>query len=229
MITMDSKLAKAIAEAASAVRRESCADHESLRRANVEVGDLLFALVDQGNSNAATTENQAQRVSLTANLIQSSPVVENLVLSGFYWSAAAVLRQHMETLARVIEIRSGRPTGGKKPPNVSVLPYRLSLNYGGLSELVHTSGGELLGDLAEGREGPEFASVKPCYREQWAKDLLCLHIAQMVTLAREIDLLHRETYPGRNLIDADGVLAKVSRALVDAGFWEELPGCESQK
>lgn len=219
----DSKLDRSITAAAAAVRRESYAHHESLRRAYVEVGDLLFALVAQGNSDAATTEAQAQRIALTANLMQSSPVIENLISSGFYWSAAAVLRQHMETLARTTEIRTGCYTGGTKAPNVGTLPYRLSQNYGPLSKLSHTSGGELLGVFAEGSEGPEVASVKPRYREQWATDFLFLHIAQMVALAHEIDLLHREIYLGRGLIDADATIVSVARTLVDAGFWEDLP------
>ena len=228
-IETDSNLDRAIHEAAAAVRRESYAHHESLWRAYVKVGDLIFALVAQGASDAATTEAQAQRISLTANLVQSTTVVKNLVSSGFYWSGAAVLRQHMETLARTIMIRTGRQQPETKTPNVSVLPYRLSKNYGRLSELVHTSGGESLADFAEARNGPEVATAKPRYRKPWASALLCLHIAQLVALAYEIDLLHREIYPGRELIDAHGSLASVADALVEVGFWECLPACEDLK
>ena len=214
-----SKLDRAISDAVAAVQQESYRQHDSIWRTRTEVGDLLFALVTQGALDAVTTEAQATRISLTANLVQSSSVVKDLISSGFYWSAAAVLRQCMETLARSIEIRSGRDTARTKSPNVAVLPYRMSKNYGRLSELVHTSGGESLADFAQGSAAPEAATVIPRFREPWARGLLCLHVAQLVTLAREIDLLHRELYPGRQLIDASAALTPIAQALVDAGFW----------
>jgi hypothetical protein len=105
----------------------------------------------------------------------------------------------------------------------------LSKNHGRLSALVHTSGGESLADFGQGYGAPEAATVMPRYREPWAGGLLCLHVAQLVTLAREIDLLHRELYPGRQLIDANAALAPVAQALVDAGFWEYLPAPEELK
>ncbi len=222
----ESKLTRSINDAAMAVRQESCSHHDTLWRAYVEIEHLLFALVTQGAIDASTTEAQARCISLTANLVQSSIVVANLVSEGFYWSAGAVLRQRMETLARIIEIRTGRRPGRTNTPNVGVLPYRLSRNYGRLSELVHVSGGELLADFAEGREGPEVATAQPRYRQSWAKGLLCLDIAQMVVLAQEIDLLHRRIYPGRDLIDTNTTVIAVACALVDIGFWEAIDGCE---
>lgn len=212
-------LAQAIAEAAAAVQRESYSRHRAIWQALTVVEEPIFALVTQGASEAATTTGQATRISLTANLVRSSSVSKDLISSGFYWSAAAILRQSMETLARCIEIRSSRPAAGKRPPNVSVLPFRLSRNYGRLSELVHTSGGESLADFAQGSSGPEAATLIARYREPWASDLLCLHVALLVTLAREIDLLHRELYPGRQIIDVNVELIPGVQALVAAGFW----------
>lgn len=223
----ESKLSRSINEAATAVRRESCGRYKTLWRAYVELGDLLFSLVAQGATDAPTTEAQARRISLTASLIQSSTVVANLVSEGFYWSAGAVLRQHMETLARIIEIRTGCHTTGTKTPNVGVLPYRLSRNYGRLSELVHTSGGESLVDFAVSRQGPEVATAQPRYRELWANGLLCLDITQMVVLLQEIDFLHQDIYPGRKLIDPATTVTAVARALIDAKFWEHVPPYDS--
>lgn len=52
----DSNLDEAIHEAAAAVRRNSYAHHESLWRAYVKVGDLIFALVTQGALDAVSLQ-----------------------------------------------------------------------------------------------------------------------------------------------------------------------------
>lgn len=185
---MDSTLDNAIREAAARVRVETEGKLQLLRDAHRIVGDLLLRLVRQGAFEASSpTEGQSQRLSLTAGLIQSVSVSNDLIVSGFYWSAAGVLRQQMETVARVVEIRKGKYKGGRETPDVALLPYGLAQNYGRLSELAHTSRGELLGDFVQSTAGEEVATSEPCYRDPWAKELFCVHLAHCVALAHEID------------------------------------------
>ena len=100
---IDSTLDKAIREAATRVRVETEGKLQPLRGAHRIVSDLLFRLVHQGAVEAsAPTEGQSQRMSLTAGLIQSVSVSNDLIVSGFYWSAAAELRQQMEAHAREV-------------------------------------------------------------------------------------------------------------------------------
>jgi len=163
---IDSKLDNAIQEAAARVRVETDGKLQPLREAHRIVGDLLLRLVHQGVFEASSpTEGQSQRMSLTAGLIQSVSVSNNLIVSGFYWSAAAVLRQQMEAVARVVEIRTENYKGGTKTPDVALLPYGLAQNYGRLSELAHTSRGELLGDFVQSLAGEDLATSEPYYRD----------------------------------------------------------------
>jgi hypothetical protein len=105
---------------------------------------------------------------------------------------------------------------------VALLPYGLAQNYGRLSELAHTSRGELLGDFVQSTAEEEVATSEPCYRDPWAKELFCVHLAHCVALAHEIDLLHRELYVGRNLIKVDEELYPIARVLVDEKFWKDF-------
>jgi hypothetical protein len=221
---MDSTLDNAILEAAAPVRVETEGKLQPLLNAHRIVGDLLLRLVHQGAFEASSpTEDQSQRLSLTTGLIQSVSVSNDLIVSGFYWSAAAVLRQQMEAVARVVEIRKGKYKGGPETPDVALLPYGLAQNYGRLSELAHTSRGELLGDFVQSTAGEEVATSEPCYRDPWAKELFCVHLAHCVALAHEIDLLHCELYVGRNLIKVDEKLYPIARVLVDEKFWKYFP------
>ena len=221
---IDSKLDNAIQEAAARVRVETEGKLQPLREAHRISGDLLLRLVHQGVFEASSpTEGQSQRMSLTAGLIQSVSVSNNLIVSGFYWSAAAVLRQQMEAVARVVEIRTENYKGGTKTPDVALLPYGLAQNYGRLSELAHTSRGELLGDFVQSTAGEEVAMSEPYYRDRWAKELLCVHLVHCVALAHEIDLLHCELYVGRNLIKVDEKLYPIACVLVDEKFWKYFP------
>jgi len=62
----------------------------------------------------------------------------------------------------------------------------------------------------------------PTYREDWSKVLLSVHVAHLVTLAGEIDTLHKELYLNRDLEDITESLLSISSILVETGFWEKI-------
>jgi hypothetical protein len=132
----------------------------------------------------------------------------------------------MEALARIIEIRNGHIVKTATTPNVKVLPFKLSGNYGRLSELCHVSRGEFLADFAQSPTGDDAASPKPYYRDQWSKELFSVHIAHMLALAIEIYLLQEELYPGRELLDISDSVDKIVQVLISTGFWEEIAAQE---
>lgn len=212
-----------IADAAKAVRLQSAQQYGVLWEAYITMGRLLSSLIPQGAEDPVSVSPSAsQRISLTANLLQSTTIVEDAISCGLYWAASALLRQHMEALARIIQIRDGKPATDTRPPNVSVLPLKLSENYGRFSELMHVSGGELLRHFALSSSGEEVATFAPIYREDWSRTLLTVHIAHMVVLAKEIDSLHQELYPKKSLVDVEGAVRDVARILTEEGFWKEL-------
>jgi hypothetical protein len=218
-----SKLTSLLKDAASQVRNYSEKENLDLWTAYSTVGDLIYTLVQFGAKEPANvSESCSHRISLTANMVQSFYAVEDLISSGAYWTVAAVLRQHMETLSRIIEYRDAKAKLDKKPPNVRNLPFNMARNYGRLSELCHTSGGEVLGDFAVCEAGEGIATTIPEFRGEWANKFFSLHIAHMLSLALEIWFLQDELYPNDEIPNIDEGLKRVSELLVRIGFWKEL-------
>jgi hypothetical protein len=220
-----SKLSKILKEAANEVRNYSEKENQDLWDAYGTVRDLIHKLVEFGARDPEiVSDSCSNRISLTANMVQSFSIVEELISSGAYWSASAVLRQHMETLSRIVEYRDGKTQIDKKPPNVKNLPFNMAPNYGRLSRLCHTSGGEVLGDFSVCEGGEGVASPIPKFRQEWARNFLSLHIAHMLALGIEIWFLQDELYPNIDIPDIDEEILKVANSLVETGFWKELEG-----
>ena len=183
---------------------------------------LLSRLAQQGEREAdGESQFGSERLSLSVSVIQGCFIVERLISSGYYVASIAILRQHMETLARMIELRNGKKTN--KTPNVSCLPFKLAQNYGGLSQIFHTARGEHLESFAEVADDERIASYLPEFREDWSNILLGMHIAHLVTLAKEIHILQFELYrqaPVTNNFDAE--FRPIAEILVATGFWERF-------
>ncbi len=193
---------------------ESLNNYGSLYEAYELLGNLLIALVNQGSYDPdSVNENASQRIALTTGLLQASTVPERLVRSGQYWASVAVLRQQMESLARLRQIREGLKSVANKPANVSLLPMALRTSYGRLSELAHVSNGELLQDLVAAEGSGEVTSVVPTFRLDWLTGILSQHVFQLVVLAQEISLLHQELYPSHDLLDLEQYLSQVATVL----------------
>jgi hypothetical protein len=226
MITPDAKiptLYTAIANSATAVNKKSHQQYGNLWSAYLLVGEILSVLVEQGSENPIeVSESASQRISITTGLLQSSTVVENLISAGFYWAACALLRQHMEALARLIHIRNGASSTEKKSPNVNVLPCGLQKNYGRFSELAHLSNGELLGDFASSAGNDEVTEIPPQYNLTWSRHLLAVHVAHLIVLSTEVYALHMELYPSKCITDIEPSITEVGNILVSEGFWKRL-------
>ena len=220
-----SNLANILRDTAKQIRNRSKKENQDLWTAYCTVGTIIHALVEFGSREPEDiSDSCSHRVSLTANMVQSFYVAEDLISSGAYWSASAVLRQHMETLSRIIEYRKGKNNVDKKPPNVKNLPFNMAPNYGRLSELCHTSGGEVLGNFSACEAGEGIATAMPKFRKEWSKSFFSLHIAHMLSLALEIWFLQDELYPNDDLLNIDDGLLEVTDLLVKTGFWKELNG-----
>ena len=197
---------------ADAVAQESYAKYGGLWDAYVKVCEILSKQIVQGNGNAgAVLGSVSQRISITSGLLQSVVLTEKLISSGYYWGASVILRQHMEALARVIQIRKGI-YDENKTPNVAVLPINLKENYGRLSELAHLTKGELLSDFALDKDRNQ-ATIQPRYIEEYACSFFTVHIKHLMALVCEIDAINREINPDSIQTGNDKSILEIKKSM----------------
>ena len=203
-----------IQSAGSKAATQSITGYGPLLEAYSLLGDLLTFLVKQGSEEPSSNSPTApQRISLSSGLLQASTVPECLISRGQYWAASAVIRQQLEALARLADLRNGKVSTDSKPPNVSILPTGLPQSYGRLSELAHVSNGEFLQSFTESLTSETVATALPTYHKDWSIGLLTQHIWQLIVLSIEIDLLHRELYPGNTLLDIEPRIHRIASLL----------------
>ena len=219
-----SQLYKAIASEGLCVSSETMNGYGRFWDAYVAIGEVLYTLYEQGTHDPTTevSESASKRISLTTGILNSVIILEQAITNGFYWSASALLRQHMEALARIIHIRKGGAGTEKKSPHVGSLPFGLAKNYGRLSELAHVSSGEFLGDFSISEMNEHVASALPTYQKDWANNLLATHTVHLISLAAEIHYNQTELYPEKELFDVNEPLYEVAKILVELGHWKEL-------
>ncbi len=209
-------------QAASNVRARTTADCAVLLDAHRIASNVLFELVIQGarEPDKDSGNHVSERISLTASLLQSVFITQDLIVSGYYWSAAAILRMHIETMARITELRTGIRRTENKPPNLGILPQTLRRSYGRLSQAVHTSGGDFLSSFT-GSQSVDAAVAIPQYRAEWAGPLLTHHVLLACELIGEILLIHSELYAGP-LSDPTDSIASILEILEQAGFLKDV-------
>ena len=187
--------------------------------AYIEVNDLLLVLVKQGSSDPEQiSESQSCRVALTASLLQSSAIIEELISAGYYSCASATLRHNMEVLARTIHTRKGKAVDDHRPPNVGVLPFELSKNYGRLSEICHVAKGEVHGDFIS-TEDELVASPEVRYNTSYSIILFAIHIGILLGLAWEMHHLQCELFSDKLKFDILKSTGIISQILVDENLW----------
>jgi len=189
--------------------------------AYVKVSDLLLSLREQGSQEPCQVcEAQSSRIALTAGLLQSTAVVEETISAGYYSCACAIIRHNMEVLARTMHIREGKPFDDKHPPNIGILPFDMSKDYGRLSHICHVAKGEVLGDFIK-TEDELVASPELRYNEDYSITLFATHIGLLLGLAWEIYLLHDEIYSNQLHVEILGPTNSITQILVDANLWME--------
>jgi hypothetical protein len=168
-----------------------------------------------------TSPQISERLTLIMAFLQGVYVTETLISEGQYIKAAAALKQDLEILARIAEVKHDLAKQGRVP-NVKYAPAGSQRFYGQLNDVAHPSNLELLqtllGSLHEG--AIHGVSYIPIFVEATALALYELHVWLLFEAVREHLLLYMEMYG-----DADDAVKPVFpwmlgtiRTLTRAGF-----------
>lgn len=118
---------------------------------------------------------------LLANLIRLVDSTYEILRSGLYVGAAALIRQSLEMNARLAEIQGSTNWSDGKTPNVSNLPLGVARLYGELSDISHFSKQEI-GTISEVEisDGIKAQSICPAVDNAVLSSLMNQHIACLV-------------------------------------------------
>lgn len=153
-------------------------------------------LLNQKNGAPGKTSAQiSERLTLIMVFLQGVYATETLISEGQYIKATAALKQDLEILARIGEVKH-HIAQQRKVPNVKYGPDGSQRFYGQLNDVAHPSNLELLQSLLRSRHDGEVHGVSyiPTFVEETSLGLYELHVWLLFEAVREHLLLFIEMY-----------------------------------
>lgn len=142
-----------------------------------------------GNFAKATVEVSRTEAILTGFIVGLT-LVEHAILSGYNVQAAALVRQELEAIAALEELRIGKRREGKTP-NVSNIPSIPGTAYGDLSKATHFADtptlrqlGTYNGPVPDGPGPMETWLLSPQHVPNTTKQLFALHTLLLLHFAQ---------------------------------------------
>jgi len=158
-------------------------------------GVIQSALVRKSGVAGKTSDVIAHRLWLIASFIQGIDLCETAISEGFYFQAAALVKQELETIAAINEVNSGVRTN-RRTPNVNRVPWNLGKLYGALNDVAHVGETVILQSLLSmAPRGPVApVTIEPRFNEIIANQLYGLHVALLALLCFALGQLYEDLY-----------------------------------
>lgn len=177
-------------------------------------GVLAAALLRISGKIVPAGDSTAELNGLFASFVIGMDTCERTIAEGAYLQAGALLRQEMETVARMVEVRQGRQRDGRQA-NVAMLEESLARLYGSLSDAAHVAQPDIVRlatehDLEDMEvPGPTSAArFFPVFNRETARRLFAVHLLLMGNLIQEMSIEHDERHN-----DDDGFSARDVQAV----------------
>ena len=182
------------------VRTETRKCYGGLAEAHMLVSGVLGSAILRTNGKITPITSTFEEVNaLYASFVIGLNLCELAIEEGRYIQACALLRQEMETVAQIKNVRVGKrnPT---RAPNIAFLEEYMKRLYGGLSDAAHVSKHHILRQVTvmeiTGRDFPEATIATryfPGFDGTFARRLFALHIMLIAYVIEEmsVDILER--------------------------------------
>ncbi|MDE1161988.1 MAG: hypothetical protein PW792_08585 [Acidobacteriaceae bacterium] len=160
---------------------------EDFRRSALE---LFLKAIAAEEGIVVPSPDGGYRRALVAHFLQGARHVHSAIVEGAYAKSAAILKQDMELLCRIEEVKAGTEKEGQQP-QFRAAPYLGRMN-GHLNDLAHPSKEGLIHlsleqTVADGKRG---ISPFPIYEPKFAKSHFSIHAYLCLQASREaIELL----------------------------------------
>jgi len=159
--------------------------HSLITARSLMVTALCDLLVFREGVPGRTNESLGDMLQLVVAFWQGQFCTEQIISEGGYIKAAAIIKQEIEMIARIAEIKKGVARDGKTP-NVKYAPSKLNLHYGDMNEIAHISKPIILACLGSIVEKTFVgASISPIFHEGLARSLYEIHLAIFYNIVLE--------------------------------------------
>ena len=188
------------------------------------VGAIGSAVKRRDGERTKIVGDSQRQIVVIAAFIQGINIVECSISEGYYIQAAALIRQELEMIAVLEEIKKGQRVN-RKTPNVGHVPWSLGTIYGDLSKAAHAADHEVLqgilgtspSSLAEDTTG---VTIVQKFHEELSWKLFALHVALLILLAVHLHEHHETAHgEGKGLTDAELQAVKKAQDIMIEGGW----------
>lgn len=201
MILPASTMLAAQEVSAKDVREKSKIGYSKLLDANLLVtGVIASALLRVNGELSPLQKTSLERGALVAGFVTGVGFCEKAISEGYYLQASTLLRQELETIAALEEIKQGVRRDGITP-NIKCLPWLLPRLYGDLSAAAHVAKHRILISVAQHKEGfpglPDGTVVwrmKPGFDNELSRRFYALHIMLMIQFAVHLNDYQEELH-----------------------------------
>lgn len=152
-------------------------------------------LVYKAGSPGNTNEQLGEILQLITIFFQGESYTERLISEGQYVKASVAIKQEIEIITRINEIKKGVKKDGRTP-NVKYAPPTFKLHYGDMNDIGHISKPDILDGLhSVNIDTFRAASITPIFNGNAAKVLYEIHLSIFYYIIRESIELFQQLYP----------------------------------
>ena len=209
--------------AGDSIREQSKERYGHLLDAHMLVtGALGSAITRRDGERAAIVGDSQRQIVIIAAFIQGLNLVECSISEGYYIQAAALLRQELEMIAALEEIKRGKRVD-KRTPNVGHVPWSLATLYGDLSKATHAADHDVLQEILapDSSALPKYTTgvtVVQQFQDELSWRLFGFHVALLILLAVHLNDHHGSIH-GEGLIDFEIQAVRNAQDLMIEGGW----------
>lgn len=159
------------------------------------ISALSYLMTERANTPGETSYKIGQILQQVAIFYQGERLTEKAISEGQYIKASALVKQELEILARISEIKEGQEKEGKTP-QISYLSKDLRKQYGDINDIAHMAKIGYL-DLFSSIEKDGFRGVAfhPVLHAGVARCLYETHVYIFYKITLEQILISEQLYP----------------------------------
>lgn len=211
--------------AGNTIREQSKNCYGQLLEAHMQiVGAISSAVKRRDGERAVIVDDSQQQIVLIAVFIQGINIVESSISEGYYIQAAALIRQELEIIAALEELKVGKRVAGKTP-NVGHSPWSLATLYGDLSSATHAADHDMLQvimspDQAGLPDDTTGVIMVQRFQDELSWRLYGLHVALLILLAVHLNDHHTTVHGESNGLNETEIIAvkNAQEIMIDEGW-----------